>query len=399
MRLSGKRIILGITGSIAAYKSAPLCRLLKGEGADVQVITTKSAADFVSPLTLSVLSGKPVLSDMISEKNTWNNHIDLGIWADLFLIAPLSAHTLSALASGTCENLLQAVYLSARCPVFVAPAMDHDMYLHPATKQNLEVIRQRGHTIIGPAHGELASGLIGEGRMEEPEQILERIVAHFAANKPLIGKSIIVTAGPTQEAIDPVRFITNHSSGKMGIAIANMLVEMGAQVKLIAGPVQEKIPAGLIHIPVVSAEDMLNACMEHFPTSNAAIMTAAVADYRPSTVYEQKVKKSDDELQLPLSKTVDIAATLGKMKKKDQFLVGFALETNDEIANAQKKLKSKNLDFIVLNSLNDAGAGFGTDTNKVTLIFNENKRIDLPLMSKTKVASNIVESLVNLMHA
>lgn len=399
MRLSGKRIILGITGSIAAYKSAPLCRLLKGEGADVQVITTKSAEDFVSPLTLSVLSGKPVLSEMISDENTWNNHIDLGIWADLFLIAPLSAHTLAAFATGTCENLLQAVYLSARCPVFVAPAMDHDMYLHPATKQNLEIIRQRGQTIIGPAHGELASGLIGEGRMEEPEQILERVVAHFTANKPLVGKSIIVTAGPTQEAIDPVRFITNHSSGKMGIAIANSLVEMGAQVKLIAGPVQEKIPAGLIHIPVISADDMLKACVEHFPSANAAIMTAAVADYRPSTVSEQKVKKSDDELQLPLSKTVDIAATLGKMKSKHQFLVGFALETNDEIANAEKKLKSKNLDFIVLNSLNDKGAGFGTDTNKVTLIFNGNKRIDLPLMSKSKVASNIVESLVNLMHA
>jgi phosphopantothenoylcysteine decarboxylase / phosphopantothenate---cysteine ligase len=399
MRLSGKRIILGITGSIAAYKSAPLCRLLKGEGADVQVITTKSAEDFVSPLTLSVLSGKPVLSEMISEENTWNNHIDLGLWADLFLVAPLSAHTLSAFATGTCENLLQAVYLSSRCPVFVAPAMDHDMYLHPATKQNLEIIRQRGQTIIGPAHGELASGLIGEGRMEEPEQILEKVVAFFSANKPLAGKSIIVTAGPTREAIDPVRFITNHSSGKMGIAIANSLVEMGAEVKLIAGPVQEKIPSGLNHIPVISADDMLQACVQHFPSADAAIMTAAVADYRPSTFSSKKVKKSDDDLQLPLSKTVDIAATLGKMKTKNQLLVGFALETNDEIANAEKKLVSKNLDFVVLNSLNDQGAGFGTDTNKVTLIFSGNKRIDLPLMPKSKVASNIVESLVNLMHA
>lgn len=399
MRLSGKRIILGITGSIAAYKSAPLCRLLKGEGAEVQVITTKSAEDFVSPLTLSVLSGKPVLSEMISNENTWNNHVDLGIWADLFLIAPLSAHTLSAFATGTCENLLQAVYLSARCPVFVAPAMDHDMYLHSATKQNLDVIRERGQTIIGPAHGELASGLIGEGRMEEPEQILDRVVAYFSANKPLAGKSIIVTAGPTREAIDPVRFITNHSSGKMGIAIANSLIELGAEVKLIAGPVQEKIPSRLIHIPVISADDMLQACVQNFPTANAAIMTAAVADYRPSTISDKKVKKSDDDLQLPLSKTVDIAATLGKMKTKNQFLIGFALETNDEIANAEKKLISKNLDFIVLNSLNDQGAGFGTDTNKVTLIFNGNKRIDLPLMSKSKVASNIVESLVNLMHA
>lgn len=399
MRLSGKRIILGITGSIAAYKSAPLCRLLKSEGADVQVVVTKSAQDFVSTLTLSVLSGKPVLSEMISDENTWNNHIDLGIWADLFLIAPLSANTLSAFATGTCENLLQAVYLSARCPVFIAPAMDHDMYVHPATKQNLEIIRQRGQTIIGPAHGELASGLIGEGRMEEPEQILERLVAHFSSNKPLAGKSIIVTAGPTREAIDPIRFITNHSSGKMGVAIANSLVELGAEVKLIAGPIQEKIPDGLIHIPVISADDMLQACIQHFPLANAAIMTAAVADYRPSTVSEKKMKKSDDDLQLPLSKTVDIAATLGKMKTKNQFLIGFALETNDEIANAEKKLVSKNLDFIVLNSLNDKGAGFGTDTNKVTLIFNGNRRIDLPLMSKSKVASNIVESLVNLMHA
>ena len=399
MRLSGKRIILGVTGSIAAYKSAPLCRLLKGEGADVQIITTRSAADFVSPLTLSVLSGKPVLSEMISEENTWNNHIELGMWADLFLIAPLSAHTLSAFATGTCENLLQAVYLSARCPVFVAPAMDHDMYLHPATTQNLEVLNQRGQHIIGPAHGELASGLVGEGRMEEPEVILEKVISFFSANKPLAGKSIIVTAGPTQEAIDPVRFITNHSSGKMGIAIATSLVEMGAQVKLIAGPVQEKIPVGLIHIPVISADDMLQACLQHFPTADAAIMTAAVADYRPSTVSDKKVKKSDDDLQLPLSKTVDIAASLGKMKTKNQFLVGFALETNDELINAQKKLIGKNLDFIVLNSLNDKGAGFGTDTNKVTLIFNGNKSIDLPLMTKSKVASNIVESLVNLMHA
>ncbi len=399
MRLSGKRIILGVTGSIAAYKSAPLCRLLKGEGADVQIITTRSAADFVSPLTLSVLSGKPVLLEMISEENTWNNHIELGMWADLFLIAPLSAHTLSAFATGTCENLLQAVYLSARCPVFVAPAMDHDMYLHPATTQNLEVLNQRGQHIIGPAHGELASGLVGEGRMEEPEVILEKVISFFSANKPLAGKSIIVTAGPTQEAIDPVRFITNHSSGKMGIAIATSLVEMGAQVKLIAGPVQEKIPVGLIHIPVISADDMLQACLQHFPTADAAIMTAAVADYRPSTVSDKKVKKSDDDLQLPLSKTVDIAATLGKMKTKNQFLVGFALETNDELINAQKKLIGKNLDFIVLNSLNDKGAGFGTDTNKVTLIFNGNKSIDLPLMTKSKVASNIVESLVNLMHA
>ncbi|MBK9637656.1 MAG: bifunctional phosphopantothenoylcysteine decarboxylase/phosphopantothenate--cysteine ligase CoaBC [Bacteroidetes bacterium] len=399
MRLSGKRIILGITGSIAAYKSAPLCRLLKGEGADVQVITTRSAEDFVSPLTLSVLSGKPVLSEMISEENTWNNHIELGIWADLLLIAPLSAHTLSAFVTGTCENLLQAVYLSARCPVFVAPAMDHDMYLHPATTQNLDVIKHRGNTIIGPAYGELASGLIGEGRMEEPEVILEKVISFFSANKPLVGKSIIVTAGPTQEAIDPVRFITNHSSGKMGIAIAKSLLEMGAQVKLIAGPVQEKIPDGLIHIPVISADDMLQACVQHFPTSDAAIMTAAVADYRPSTFSDKKVKKSTDDLQLPLSKTVDIAATLGKMKTKNQFLVGFALETNDEMANAEKKLISKNLDFIVLNSLNDKGAGFGTDTNKVTLIFKGNKNIDLPLMSKSKVASNIVESLVNLMHA
>ncbi|MFN0187674.1 MAG: bifunctional phosphopantothenoylcysteine decarboxylase/phosphopantothenate--cysteine ligase CoaBC [Bacteroidia bacterium] len=399
MRLSGKRIILGVTGSIAAYKSAPLCRLLKGEGADVQIITTRSAEDFVSPLTLSVLSGKPVLSEMISEENTWNNHIELGIWADLFLVAPLSAHTLSAFTTGTCENLLQAVYLSARCPVFVAPAMDHDMYLHPATKQNLEVLKQRGQHIIGPAHGELASGLVGEGRMEEPEVILEKVISFFSTNKPLAGKSIIVTAGPTQEAIDPVRFITNHSSGKMGIAIAKSLVEMGAQVKLIAGPVQEKIPDGLIHIPVISADDMLQACLQHFPTANAAIMTAAVADYRPSSFSDKKVKKSDDDLQLPLSKTVDIAATLGKMKTKNQFLVGFALETNDELLNAEKKLNSKNLDFIVLNSLNDQGAGFGTDTNKVTLIFKGNKNIDLPLMSKSKVASNIVESLVNLMHA
>lgn len=399
MRLSGKRIILGVTGSIAAYKSAPLCRLLVGEGAEVQVIMTKSAMDFVSPLTLSVLSGKPVLSEMITDQQTWNNHVNLGLWADLFLIAPLSAHTLSAFTQGTCENLLQAVYLSARCPVFLAPAMDHDMFLHPATTSNLQTLKRRNQTIIGPAHGALASGLVGEGRMEEPEVILEKVVAHFSTIKPLLGKTILVTAGPTREAIDPVRFITNHSTGKMGIAIAKELVEMGATVKLIAGPIQEKIPSGLTHIPVVSAEEMLEECLLHFPSANAAIMTAAVADYRPSTFSEKKVKKSDEELQLSLSKTVDIAAALGKMKLNGQFLVGFALETNDEMANANKKLISKNLDFIVLNSLNDQGAGFGTDTNKVTLVFKENITMELPLMSKTEVASHIVESLVNLMHA
>jgi len=399
MRLSGKKIILGVTGSIAAYKSAPLCRLLIGDGAEVQVVATHSALDFVSPLTLSVLSGKPVLSEMITEENTWNNHVNLGIWADLFLIAPLSAHTLSAFANGTCENLLQAVYLSARCPVFVAPAMDHDMFLHPATNKNLEVIRERGHTIIGPIHGELASGIIGEGRMEEPEQILEKVIAHFTKDLPLKGKNVLVTVGPTREAIDPVRFITNHSTGKMGIAIAKVLMEMGANVHLVAGPLQEKVPAGLNHIPVITAEEMLNACLKYFPDSDAAIMTAAVADYRPSTVADQKVKKSGENMQLELSKTVDIAARLGEMKKKNQFLVGFALETNNELENASGKLKSKNLDFIVLNSLNDKGAGFGTDTNKVTLVFGNNKKEELPLMSKLKVAEKIVESLVHLMHA
>jgi len=399
MRLSGKKIILGVTGSIAAYKSAPLCRLLIGEGAEVQVVATHSALDFVSPLTLSVLSGKPVLSEMITEENTWNNHVSLGIWADLFLIAPLSAHTLSAFSNGTCENLLQAVYLSARCPVFVAPAMDHDMFLHPATNKNLEVIRERGHTIIGPVHGELASGIIGEGRMEEPEQILEKVIAHFTKDLPLKGKNVLVTVGPTREAIDPVRFITNHSTGKMGIAIAKVLMEMGATVHLVAGPLQEKVPAGLNHIPVITAEEMLNACLKYFPDSDAAIMTAAVADYRPSTVADQKVKKSGENMQLELSKTVDIAARLGEMKKKNQFLVGFALETNNELENASGKLKSKNLDFIVLNSLNDKGAGFGTDTNKVTFVFGNNKKEELPLMSKLKVAEKIVESLVHLMHA
>ena len=326
MHLSGKRIILGVTGSIAAYKSAPLCRLLKGEGADVQVITTRSAEDFVSPLTLSVLSGKPVLSEMISEDNTWNNHIDLGMWADLFLIAPLSAHTLSAFATGTCENLLQAVYLSARCPVFVAPAMDLDMFAHPITQRNLEALTAIGNKVIEPASGELASGLDGKGRMEEPEKIL-RYMDDYFTTKGLLGRKILITAGPTYEKIDPVRFVGNYSTGKMGFALAESCAKHGADVCLIAGPVQLKtIHPNIERIDVESASEMYNAVMDRFYGCDGAILCAAVADFTPVTVADIKVKREKENLQLELKPTQDIATEVGKMKMGSQFLVGFALD-------------------------------------------------------------------------
>ncbi|MBL7924646.1 MAG: bifunctional phosphopantothenoylcysteine decarboxylase/phosphopantothenate--cysteine ligase CoaBC [Bacteroidia bacterium] len=399
MRLSGKRILLGVTGSISAYKAASLCRLLIGEGAEVQVVMTNAATDFITPLTLSVLSGKPVYSSMISEEQSWNNHVELGLWADLMVVAPLSANTLAAFAQGTCDTLLQAVYLSARCPVMVAPAMDHDMYLHEATHKNLEVLKGRSVEILGPAKGELASGLIGEGRLLEPEDILECVIRHFNPNRALEGRKVLVSAGPTCEPIDPVRFITNHSTGKMGVALASELLKQGARVILVAGPLQVPVPKGLKHIPVSTAREMYEACLAEFQGADAAIMTAAVADYRPSKPSEVKIKKAGNEMVLELSKTDDITAALGQRKKQGQLLAGFALETDNELENARAKLEKKNLDFIVLNSLKDEGAGFGTDTNKVTLLFRNNTQVNLPLISKEKVAVKIVETLVNLMHA
>lgn len=398
MRLSGKNILLGITGSISAYKSADLCRLLVKEGATVRVVMTPAATEFISPLTLSTLSKNPVFHTMVSEDETWNNHVELGLWADILLVAPASANTLAHFAGGICDSLLDAVYLSARCPVMLAPAMDHDMYLHASTQDNLELLKARGHQIVGPAQGELASGLIGEGRLVEPADIVNEVVNFLYADLPLRGKKIIVTAGPTREAIDPVRFISNHSTGKMGVAIAKELADNGAEVVLILGPVSIDIPRGITVIPVTSASEMYEASMTTFENATGAILTAAVADYAPETISSTKIKKSDSDMNLSLVKTKDIAASLGQIKKANQFLVGFALETNDEINNAKNKLKSKNLDLIILNSLNDEGAGFGTDTNKITFI-SHTETSELPLKLKTDLAKDIVKKIKEFVHA
>ena len=398
MRLSGKNILLGITGSISAYKSADLCRLLVKEGANVRVVMTPAATEFISPLTLSTLSKNPVFHTMVSEDETWNNHVELGLWADILLVAPASANTLAHFAGGICDSLLDAVYLSARCPVMLAPAMDHDMYLHASTQDNLELLKARGHQIVGPAQGELASGLIGEGRLVEPAEIVNEVVNFLYADLPLRGKKIIVTAGPTREAIDPVRFISNHSTGKMGVAIAKELADNGAEVVLILGPVSIDIPRGITVIPVTSASEMYEASMTNFENATGAILTAAVADYAPETISSTKIEKSDSDMHLSLVKTKDIAASLGQIKKANQFLVGFALETNDEINNAKNKLKSKNLDLIILNSLNDEGAGFGTDTNKITFI-SHTETSELPLKLKTDLAKDIVKKIKEFVHA
>ena len=398
MRLSGKNILLGITGSISAYKSADLCRLLVKEGANVRVVMTPAATEFISPLTLSTLSKNTVFHTMVSEDETWNNHVELGLWADLLLIAPTSANTLAHFAGGICDSLLHAVYLSARCPVMLAPAMDHDMYLHASTQDNISLLKSRGHVIVGPAQGELASGLVGEGRLVEPADILEEVINFLYADLPLRGKKIVVTAGPTREAIDPVRFISNHSTGKMGIAIAKELADNGAEVVLVLGPVSIEVPRGITVIPVNSASEMYEATMINFENAAGAILTAAVADYTPEEVSSTKIKKSDGDMNLALIKTKDIAASLGKIKNTNQFLVGFALETNDEINNAKNKLKSKNLDLIILNSLNDEGAGFGTDTNKITFI-SHTETTELPLKLKTDLAKDIVKKIKEFVHA
>ncbi len=398
MRLSGKNILLGITGSISAYKSADLCRLLVKEGAIVRVVMTPSATEFISPLTLSTLSKNTVFHTMVSEDETWNNHVELGLWADLLLIAPASANTIAHFATGICESLLDAVYLSARCPVMMAPAMDHDMFLHASTQENLTILKTRGHQLVGPAQGELASGLIGEGRLVEPADIITEVVNFLYADLPLRGKKIIVTAGPTREAIDPVRYISNHSTGKMGIAIAKELVANGADVILVLGPVTIEIPKGVTVIPVSSASEMYKAVMDNFEDAAGAVLTAAVADYTPEVTSSTKIKKSDSDMNLALVKTKDIAASVGQIKKANQFLVGFALETNDEINNAKNKLKSKNLDLIILNSLNDEGAGFGTDTNKITFISNT-ETTELPLKLKSDLAKDIVNKIKELVHA
>ena len=397
--LEGKKIILGITGSIAAYKSAYLLRLMVKENAEVQVLMTKAAKEFITPVTLAALSGKPVLGEFFeSSDGTWHSHVDLGLWADLMLVAPATANTMGKMAAGICDNLLLTTYLSAKCPVLVAPAMDLDMFRHPANKRSMEKLQEYGAVIIEPGTGELASGLSGKGRMEEPEIIVERIKEFFSAEeyKPLKGKKILITAGPTYEKLDPVRFIGNYSSGKMGFAIAEEAAKRGAEVILVAGPVKEKtVHASIKRVDVESAAEMKEACEKMFPSVNAAVMAAAVADYTPKDKVENKMKRTGDSLVLELVPTTDIAAMLGKMKRDDQTLVGFALETTDARKNAAGKLKRKNLDFIVLNSLEDKGAGFMVDTNKITIIDKENKIEEFPLKTKREVAFDIVDRLMS----
>ena len=400
--LSGKNILLGVTGGIAAYKSAFLVRLFVKKGATVKVVMTPSAKEFVTPLTLSTLSKNEVFSSFTDEENDsaqWNNHVELGLWADLFIVAPATANTLSKMAQGTCDNLLLAVYLSAKCPVYYAPAMDLDMYKHPSTKATFESLNSFGNIQIPAESGDLASGLVGQGRMAEPENIVSFIEDHLLQKLPLRNTKILITAGPTYEAIDPVRFIGNHSSGKMGYAIAEAAANLGAEVFLVSGPVNLELTNDRIKvIGVTSAAEMYTVVHAHFETSAIAIFSAAVADYRPKEVGVQKIKKKDDELTLRLSRTKDILASVGAIKTT-QFLVGFALETQNEVENAKLKLKKKNLDLIVLNSLNDKGAGFKGDTNKVTLITKDNKTIPFAVKPKTEVAKDILEHIITQVHA
>ncbi|GHC54594.1 bifunctional phosphopantothenoylcysteine decarboxylase/phosphopantothenate--cysteine ligase CoaBC [Ulvibacter litoralis] len=400
--LSGKNILLGVTAGIAAYKSAFLVRLLVKSGANVKVVMTPSAKDFVTPLTLSTLSKNEVFSSFYQEDDEnaqWNNHVELALWADLFVIAPATANTLSKMSNGVCDNLLLAVYLSAKCPVYYAPAMDLDMYKHPSTVATFEKLNSFGNLQIPAGHGELASGLVGQGRMAEPEAIVAFLEADIAKTLPLRGKKVLITAGPTYEAIDPVRFIGNHSSGKMGFAIAETAARLGAEVVLVSGPVSLKLDHPQIKVvSVTSAQQMYDAVHASFEGVDIAILSAAVADYRPKDIASEKIKKKDTTLTLTLEKTKDILASLGEIKGK-QFLVGFALETENELEHAKTKLKKKNLDLIVLNSLKDKGAGFKTDTNKVTLISKDNKVVPFPVKTKAEVANDIFTHIINKLHA
>ena len=396
--LKENKILLGITAGIAAYKTASLVRLFIKLGAEVKVIMTPASKDFITPLTLSTLSKNPVHSTFYSkedENELWNNHVDLGLWADYMLIAPATANTLSKMANGTCDNLLLATYLSAKCPVYFAPAMDLDMYKHPSSIESLKKLQQFNNILIPATSGELASGLVGEGRMAEPEDIVSFIEKDICSKLPLKGKKVLVTAGPTYEAIDPVRFIGNHSSGKMGFAIANAAANLGAEVFLIAGPSNQQLKHSLVHrVDVVSAEEMYNAAHTYFKDVDIAILSAAVADYRPKNIATQKIKKTTASLEIVLAPTKDILASLGAIKKQ-QFLVGFALETNNELENAKGKLKRKNLDAIILNSLQDKGAGFATDTNKITIIDKEFNEKSFELKSKVAVAKDIMNEIVS----
>ena len=393
--LKGKKIILGITGSIAAYKAAYLTRALIKKGAEVQIVITPAGKEFITPVTLSALTGKPVVSEFFSANDgTWHSHVDLGLWADLLLIAPATASTIGKMANGIADNMLITTYLSAKAPVFIAPAMDLDMFAHPSTQHNLELLRSYGNHIIEPATGELASHLEGKGRMEEPDRIVERIEAFFASRQSLCGRKIVITAGPTYEKIDPVRFIGNYSSGKMGFSLARVCAERGADVVLIAGPVTLPTPhASIKRIDVESADEMYQAAMEAYPTADAAICCAAVADYAPAEYRSTKMKRNADDLTLVLRPNKDIAAELGKIKRAGQCLAGFALETDHEAENAVAKMQRKNFDFIVLNSLRDAGAGFRGDTNKVSIWYRDGRSVDYPVKSKLEVASDIVDAL------
>ncbi|MDD2196092.1 MAG: bifunctional phosphopantothenoylcysteine decarboxylase/phosphopantothenate--cysteine ligase CoaBC [Bacteroidales bacterium] len=396
--LKGKNILLGITGSIAAYKTASLVRLLVKEGASVKVIMTPLAKEFITPLTMATLSKNPILVDFFNPENgDWNSHVDLGLWADLYLIAPASANTMAKMASGVADNLLLTSYLSARCPVMVAPAMDLDMFQHPTTQKNIEVLKGYGNIIIEATTGELASGLSGKGRMEEPEKIFEAISLFFSSNETLKGKLVLVTSGPTHEPIDPIRFIGNRSSGLMGASTALSLVQRGAKVLFVTGPSSQKpVHKDIEIISVSTAQQMYDKAVELYPRCDAAVLAAAVADFSVKQAANQKIKREDTSLMLELVPTQDIAKELGKMKSKTQLLVGFALETQNQQENAMRKLKTKNFDFIVLNSPNDEGAGFDVLTNKVTIIHSNGNEVPYPLKSKAHVADDIVNELVKL---
>ncbi len=396
--LKNKKILIGITGSIAAYKIVFLVRLLIKEGAEVKIIMTSAATDFVSPLTLSTLSKNEVLQDLSTENN-WANHVAIGRWADVYLIAPLSCNSLAKMANGLCDNLLLAVYLSATCPVVVAPAMDEDMWLHPSCKNNIETIKAYGNFVLPVYKGELASGLTGAGRMAEPEEMIKWLQNFFGINQDLLNKKILISAGPTYEAIDPVRFIGNRSSGKMGIALAETCLRRGAEVTLVLGPVKEKIPQNLHVIKVTSAAEMYDACVNSFSFVDVAIMCAAVADYTIAEPSNQKIKKNNGNLELSLVKTKDILKELGNRKTEAQIVVGFALETNNAEDNALKKLKEKNADFIVLNSLQDDGAGFEQDSNKITIFDKTGRKKTFPLKTKSAVAEDILNTIIDNNHA
>jgi len=390
MALAGKNIVIAVCGSIAAYKIATLIRLLVKADAQVKVIMSTEATAFITPLTLSTLSKNPVLVDYYQpDTGEWNNHVEIALNADYILIAPATAKTIAKMANGLCDNLLMAVYLSAKCPVFFAPAMDLDMWKHPSSQSNIAKLGAYGNIIIPPEKGELASGLIGEGRLAEPEEIFHFLENYSNQKLPLLGKKALVSAGPTYEAIDPVRFIGNHSSGKMGYAIARQLKDLGADVTLVSGPTALANPDQITVVPVTSAAEMLQACEKYFDHATIIVMSAAVADYTPIEVASQKIKKKEDEFSIALKKTTDILATLGSKKKKEQLLIGFALETNNELENAKDKLVRKNLDFIILNSMQDQGAGFATDTNKVTIINRSGESNVFPLKSKEDVAKDI----------